>query len=188
MKILLLVVCVLLSAAGCAIRHPDHFYVLQPQPPDVGRSEARIARQVALRVTLPSLVDRAQMVLATPEGVAVIEHERWAAPLVDLMTTALRQDIERRRADAVVSPHGFESGIPLVKLDVDVVQLSARRGMQVSMETQWRMTDTATGKVSLGRDLIVAPVDSDSYAAVAAALSSCVGLLADRLAKEIPAG
>jgi len=188
MKTLLLAVCTLIGAAGCASRHPDYFYVLGPQPADAGTSAARIDRQVALRVTLPSLVDRAAMVLVTPDGVAVMEHERWAAPLVDLMTTALRQDIERRRSDVVVAPRGAEAGIPLVKLDVEVVQLLASRGAQVSMEAQWRVTDTATGKVSFGRDLFVAPVHSDSYAAVAAAMSACVGLLADRLAREIPAG
>jgi hypothetical protein len=49
------------------------------------------------------------------------------------------------------------------------------------------MTDSGN-HTSLGRDVFVAPLHSDSYAAVAAALSACVGLLADRLAREVPAG
>jgi hypothetical protein len=67
------------------------------------------------------------------------------------------------------------------------VQLLARRGVEVGIEAQWRVTDS-DNHTSLGRDVFVAPLHSDSYAAVAAALSSCVALLADRLVGEIPAG
>jgi uncharacterized lipoprotein YmbA len=188
-KIIVLVVCFLCSTAGCVTRQPDHFYVLAAQPAEAHESAAPIRRQVVLQLTLPSLVDRNEMVVATPNGVAVMEHERWAAPLADLMTTTLRQDLERRRADVMVSPYGrgAGAGVALVRIDVDVVQLWAQRGVEVSIEAQWRVTDSGN-HTSLGRDVFVAPLHSDSYAAVAAALSSCVGLLADRLAREVPAG
>ena len=189
MKIIVLVVCVLGSTAGCATRQPDHFYVLAAQPAEAHESAAPIRRQVVLQLTLPSLVDRSEMVVATPNGVAVMEHERWAAPLADLMTTTLRQDMERRRADVMVSPYGKDAGagVALLRIEVDVVQLWAQRGVEVSIEAQWRVTDSGN-HTSLGRDVFVAPLHSDSYAALAAALSSCVGLLADRLLREVPAG
>jgi uncharacterized lipoprotein YmbA len=188
-KIIVLAVCALCSTAGCATRQPDHFYVLAAQPAEAHESAAPIRRQVVLQLALPSLVDRNEMVVATPNGVAVMEHERWAAPLADLMTTTLRQDMERRRADVMVSPNGRDAGagVALVRVEVDVVQLWVRRGVEVSIEAQWRVTDSGN-HTSLGRDVLVAPLHSDSYTAVAAALSSCVALLADRLVREIPAG
>lgn len=188
MKQFVLSVCIVCSTAGCATRQADHFYVLAAQPTDARELGARIDRQIMLRLTLPSLVDRNEMVLATPEGVAVMEHERWAAPLTDLMTTALRQDMEQRRADVMVLAGGrtAAAGVALIKVEVDVVQLWARRGVEVGIEAQWRVTDSGNHS-SLGRDVFVAPVHSDSYAAVAAALNTCVGQLAERLLKEIPA-
>jgi uncharacterized lipoprotein YmbA len=185
-KTLMLAVGALCSTAGCATRQADHFYALAAQPPDIRESLPRNTLQAALRLTLPSLVDRNEIVLATPDGVAVMEHERWAAPLADLMSTTLRQDIERRRGDVLISRWGADPGISRVRIEVDIVQLSARRGSEVSIETQWRVSDA--GHTSIGRDVFVAPAHSDTYAALASALSTCVGLLADRLVKEIPPG
>jgi uncharacterized lipoprotein YmbA len=185
-KTIILVTCALCGTAGCATRQPDHFYVLAAQPSDIRDSLPRNNLQAALRLTLPSLVDRNEMVLATPDGVAVMEHERWAAPLADLMATTLRQDFERRRGDVLISRWSADPGISRVRIEVDIVQLSARRGSEVSIETQWRVTDA--GHTSIGREVFVAPVHSDSYAALASALSTCVGLLADRLVKEFPPG
>jgi uncharacterized lipoprotein YmbA len=189
-KMIVLAVCALCSIAGCATRQPDHFYVLAAQPAEAHESAAPIRWQVVLQLALPSLVDRNEMVVASPNGgVAVMEHERWAAPLADLMTTTLRQDMERRRADVMVSPNGRAAGagVALVRIELDVVQLWARRGVELSIEVQWRVTDSGN-HTSLGRDVFVAPLHSDSYTAVAAALSSCIALLADRLVREIPAG
>jgi uncharacterized lipoprotein YmbA len=187
LKSLPLLVCVLALAGGCAARQHDHFYVLDPQPAGSNDSRTQFDRRIALRVTVPSLVDRGEMVLTISGGVTVLDHERWAAPLADLVTATLGQDIERRRSDVVVLSRGpDQTDIPLVKIAVEIDQVTARLGDQVAIETHWRVTDTHTGKVSIGRDAFASPQRPQSYTEVAAALSTCIGLLAERLVREIP--
>lgn len=177
----------LVMLTGCVTRQPDHFYVIDAQPPAGAPARSQFDRQVTLRVSIPSLVDRGEMVLEGQSGVAVMEHERWAAPLADMINGALGGDIERRRADVVVLPRSADrAGIPLAKISVQIDQVSARLGGQLSIDTHWRITDGRTGKETLGRDTFVSPQQPQSYADIAAALSACVGLLADRLAHEIP--
>jgi uncharacterized lipoprotein YmbA len=179
----------LLLLAGCVTRQPDRFYVLDSQPAAIGTSRSQFDRQVTLRVTVPSLVDRGEMVIATQGGVSVMDHERWAAPLADMISGALSQDIERRRSDVVVLPKSAnKAGIPLVTIAVEIDQVTARLADHLSIETHWRVTDARTGKEILGRDTFVSPQQPQSYAEVAAALSACIALLADRLAGEIPTG
>jgi uncharacterized protein len=191
MKSLPLLVCVLILAGGCATRQRDHFYVLDARPasaPASANEARRFDRQVTLRVTVPSLVDRAEMVLATTSGVTVLDHERWAAPLADLVTATLSQDIERRRGDMVVLPRSADqAGIPLTRIVLEIDQVTARLGDQVSIETHWRVTDARTGKVSIGRDVVSSSQRPQTYTDVASALSDCIASLADRLVQEIPA-
>jgi hypothetical protein len=178
--------CALFLLAGCVTRQPDRFYILEPRPAAAAESRSQFDRQVTLRVTVPSLVDRGEMVVAAPNGVAVMEHERWAAPLADMVTAALGQDLERRRGDVVVLPKGANNaGIPLVRVTVEIDSLTARLGYHLSIETHWRVTDARTGKESLGRNVFVSQEQPQNYAEVAAALSACIALLADRLAGEI---
>lgn len=187
MRSILLVICAVITAGGCVSRQADHFYVLDAQPQGAHQRRTAFEQQIVLRVTAPSVVDRGEMVLTTPDGVTILDHERWAAPLADLATTALGQDIEQRRSDVLVLPRSAgESKLPLIKIDVNIDQISARRGNQVSIEAHWRVTDVRGGAASVGRDSFSAPLTSDAYAQVAAGLSSCIGLLADRLILQIP--
>ncbi|HXA35445.1 MAG TPA: PqiC family protein [Steroidobacteraceae bacterium] len=175
----------LLSA--CVTSAPYHYYVLNPQPPGAGEARKASAGQVTLRVSVPSLVDRPEMVLnSSAEGVIVLEHERWAAPLTDLMTQTLAQDIERRRGDLLVAGQDvvFASG-PAIKIIVNVVQMSVRRTGQASIETQWRIVGVRTGKDQVGGEVFSAPLRQDDYAGVAQALSEALGLFADRLVAQI---
>jgi uncharacterized lipoprotein YmbA len=179
----------LLPLAACVTGQPDHFYVLSPEPPAIAASAAQFDRQVTLRITLPSLVDRGEMVIGTSGGVSVMDHERWAAPLVDMISGALSQDIERRRSDVVVVPRSADkAGIPLIRIAVDIDQVTARLADHLSIEAHWRITDARTGKETLGRDTFVSPQQPQSYAEIAAALSACIALFADRLAGDMPAG
>jgi uncharacterized lipoprotein YmbA len=180
-------VCLLSLLCACVASRPDHFYILSTQPQ--GASEARTtpAAQVSLRVTLPSLVDRSEMILNTStNGVIVLEHERWAAPLADLVTQTLARDLELRRSDMLVAAQSAgRSGAGTVKVTVDLVQMTVRRGDRASIEAHWRIVDPRTGGDVVGSQVVSAPVAQDGYAAVAQALSECLGLLADRLVGQM---
>jgi uncharacterized protein len=171
---------ILLSA--CA-SHPDHFYVLNTQPAGAGEARTSPVALAGLKVTLPSLVDRPEMVLNTSANdVIVREHERWAAPLSDLVTQTLARDLERRRSDLLVAdPSASHSSGSVLKINVDVVQLTVHKGGQASIEAHWRILDPRTGKEAVGSDVFTAPLGQNDYAAVAQALSQCLGQLADRL-------
>ena len=187
MKIYATVCAALGLLSACATSAPYHYYILNPQPPGASEVRKASAGQVALRVSLPSLVDRPEMVLnSSAQGVIVLEHERWAAPLTDLMTQTLAQDIERRRGDLLVVGQNlvFASG-PAFKISVNVLQMSVHRTGQASIETQWRIVGVRTGKDEVGGEVFSATLRQDDYAGVAQALSEILGLLADRLVAQI---
>jgi uncharacterized protein len=176
-----------LAATGCAARRADHFYALAVQPAPSSGSHSGFARQITLHVTLPSLVDRAELVLTAGEQVSILEHERWASPLPDQVAATLGQDIEVRRADLMIAGRSLEQGtLPSSKISVEIVHWTAQRGGQLRIEARWRVTDSVSGNVVVGRDLFSAPVGADGYDQLAAALSACVAQLADRLIAEIP--
>ncbi len=187
MRCLLTAVCLLSLLSACVASRSDHFYVLSTQPQ--GASEARTApaEQVSLRVTLPSLVDRSEMILNTSaNGVNVLEHERWAAPLADLVTQTLARDLELRRSDILVGAQSAgRSRAAAVKVTVDLVQMTVRRGDRASIEAHWRIAGARSGGDMVGSEAFSAPVAQDGYAAVPQALSECLGLLADRLVGQI---
>lgn len=188
MKSLVTAVSALSLLSACATSRPDHFYVLSAQPPAATAASAPPATQASLKVTLPSLVDRSEMILNTStDGVVVLEHERWAAPLADLATQTLATDIERRRGDMLVADQRLNRSSDIaVKITVDVVQMTVSQGSRASIETHWRIIDQRTGKEKIGGEVFSAPLGHNGYAAVAQALSECLGMLADRLAGQIP--
>jgi uncharacterized lipoprotein YmbA len=191
-KSLMKAMCLVGLLCACATSRPDHFYILSEKPQgtneaSTNQAKAPPATQVSLRVTLPSLVDRSEMILNTStNGIVVLEHERWAAPLADLVTQTLARDLEGRRSDMLVADRSLgRSGAAVVKVTVDVVQMTVRKGDRTSLETHWRIIDPRTGGDVVGGDVFSAPLAQEGYAAVAAALSDCLGLLADRLAREM---
>lgn len=179
----LLAVYFLSLLGACAASRPDHFYILSAQPQGASDARTAPATQVWLRVTLPSLVDRSEMIINTSaNGIMVLEHERWAAPLADLVTQTLARDLERRRSDMLVGdPSVSRSGAAAVKVTVDLVQMTVRPGERASIEAHWRILDPRTGADGVGSEVFNAPLAQDGYAAVPQALSECLGLLADRL-------
>ena len=179
----------MLVLTGCLSRQHDRFYVLNPLPAALGPSRSQFDRQVTLRVTIPSMVDRGEIVIATPSGISVMDHERWAAPLADMVNATLGQDIERRRTDVVVlTTSADKAGIPVTRIIVEIDQVNARLADHLSIETHWRVVDARSGKETLGRDTFVSPQQPQSYTEFAAAFSACIALLADRLVAEIPSG
>ena len=128
------------------------------------------------------------MVIATTaDQLLVLEHERWAAPLSELVAQTLARDIEQRRPDALVADRSFDqASLMPVKIRVDVVRMSVRQGGQATLEAHWRVVDTRRSTDEIGGETFQSPVTGGDYAAVARAFSSDLSSLADRLTAKLP--
>jgi uncharacterized lipoprotein YmbA len=183
-------ICLALSAllTSCA-GQADHFYVLRALPDGSRAAAPTFGTHVILGISLPAVVDRREMVInASGDRLLVLEHERWAAPMSELVAATLARDIEQRRADVLVADRGFDrSGAPAVNVRVDVVRMSAVRGGGAALEAHWRILDPAAKTDQIGGGSFTAPLEAGDYAAVARAFSECLSALADRLVQSIPA-
>jgi len=177
-----------LLLAACA-SEPDHFYTLSVLPEGTHAGATTPTLNVLLSVDVPALVDRPEMIVSTSNnGVAVLEHQRWAVSLSDQVLQTLARDLERRRSDVLVADRAFDRGTtPPVKIKVDIVRLSARRAGRVSMEARWRFVDAAAGVDVVAGDVFEIPVDGGGYEAIATAYSQVLSQLAAALAAAIPA-
>ena len=187
MKLPLTAISSLALLSACATGRPDHFYVLSAQPQDAAVTRTLPATQATLKVWLPSLVDRSEMVVNTStDAVMVLDHQRWAAPLTDLVTQTLARDLERRRDDILVAELGAgHSNTATIKVTVNIVQMTVRRGERASIDAHWRILDSRTGKEEVGGEVFSSPLGQADYVEIAQALSQCLGLLADRLVGQM---
>ncbi len=172
---------------ACASSRPDYFYVLSSLPAGPPATRSAPTTPVTLRVQLPAWVDRNEMVLDTAaQRVTIYEHERWAAPLAELVTQTLGRDLEIRRPDWLVAgPDVARSPGTALVIVVNVINLTLRPGDQASILAQWRIVNATASGVSAegvsgeaGFSAALAPGD---YAAVAHALSEDIAALADAM-------
>jgi uncharacterized lipoprotein YmbA len=175
----------LMSCAGS----PDHFYTLSTLPEAARGAAVPLTTHVILNVTVPALVDRREMVLnASKDRVVILEHERWAGPLGDQVSQTLARDIEARRGDVLVGDKSFDqAGAATIKINVDLVRLSAQKEGRAILEAHWRIVAAAAKADEIGADVLSAPVEGADYAAVARAFSVCLSSLAERLVEKLPA-
>jgi len=127
------------------------------------------------------------MVLENGEnGILILDHERWAAPLSDQVSQTLARDMEKTRSDILVGDRGFDrTAAPPVTVKVDIVRMSARRGGRANIEAHWRIVDPTAGVDELGSGSFETAISGDDYAAIARAYSGTLGDLAMRLAQEL---
>jgi uncharacterized protein len=178
--------CIVASLAllGCAGQR-DRFYALSILPEAQPAPSSGYTTHVVLAVSLPPVADRRQMVIRTSgDQVVILEHERWAAPLPELVSQTLARDIERRRPDVLVGDRTFSSAEP-VRIRVDIVEMTARHGGQATLEAHWRVADAAANSDDVGGEVFAAPLDGDGYDAVARAFSADLSALADRLVLKL---
>jgi len=167
---------------ACASEH-DRFYTLSTVPPSGRTVLATPSRDAILTVTVPALVDRAEMVISTSNnGIMVLDHERWAVALADQVTQTLARDLEARRNDLLVSDRVFASGnSPPIKIKVEFVHMSAQRDAEVRIEARWHVVDAADQADQIGSEQFDIPASGGGYAAVAQAYSTALGKLADAI-------
>jgi uncharacterized protein len=172
-------------AGGCALSRPDHFYALNAGGTEGLQARSAFSMQVSVRVSLPIMVDRSEMVLSHAGGVSILEHERWAAPLSEQFSSVLGQDIEARRQDVIVTSRSIaQPDAPATTISVEVVQLSLLDRVGTRLEVRWRSQHG--NEVAQARETFVAPAAGQSYEGLVQSLNTCISALADRLVAQLP--
>jgi uncharacterized lipoprotein YmbA len=124
--------CVLaLLLTACTTVAPTRFHTLMP-PLDSGAptEAATPAPWRLLPVNVPAQVDRPQLVLRSADGsLAVLEQERWIAPLADEFGGALTDALARRLGPA--------SGTGAWQVAVDVQRFESVPGRLARLEASW---------------------------------------------------
>ena len=176
---LLLSACALVAfLSACASAPPTHFHSLLPAPAAAGPAAPVSSRWEILPVTVPVQVDQAQWLIRMPDDtMALLENERWAAPLADEIRAALSERL-RWTAPVIRQAAGWRIG-------VEVQRFESAPGRYARLQAEWTLRAGDGGAVRLRCRQDFEQAAGASYPALAAAHRAALARLGDALAASL---
>ncbi len=131
---------VALALAACASA-PTHYYTLvapaTDMPPASGMASASALPFELLPVDVPAQVDQPQLVVREGgQGVALLNGERWIAPLGDELRSALSADLTHQLHSPDVSALP-SSDKPLLRIKLDVRRFDSQPSSYALIDAIW---------------------------------------------------
>lgn len=184
----------LLVLAGC-ISPPVGYYTLAARP---GPIHATGVRRIELRrIGLAGYLDRPGLVRAeSAYRVSVADTERWAEPLGRMVERVLTEDlVARLPGAAIVAETGAITTEPDTVLEIDISRFEDDGAGEVVLLAQVALRHDGTHRPADARTLRLTtpfaengPQQAGGAAGLVAAMSTALGLLADRIAEMVAAG
>jgi uncharacterized lipoprotein YmbA len=182
----LLVACGLSVAllAGCGQSAPTQFYVLHSVAPAAGvRAAPALPIRIA-HVEVPSALDRPEIV-REQEGnqLKVDDLGHWAAPLGQIMRTALVEDVIKRLPNGLIVPAEAPKPAAVIEISVEIVAIH-ETAKSLSIEASWTQTRTSVasgGATTVQSASFSVPMANRTNSAFADALSQALAQLADAI-------
>jgi hypothetical protein len=178
-------------AAGCAAPQATRFHTLMAplEAPSVERlapvSTAPGPAWELLPVGIPAQVDRPQMVVQLTDGaLAVVEQERWIAPLADEMQAALAEQLTLALG---VRESSTRSRRERWRLRIDVERFDSALGGVVRLEADWRLSSSEEPRRALRCRTSHVQATAPGYAALAAGHRAALAQLAGTIAASLRA-
>jgi len=175
---------VALAAAGCGASPSPNLYALAAQPGPAVRSRAMSVE--LRRIGLAGYLDRPEIIRGTVQyRLQVRDLERWGEPLGGMVERVLTEDLVGRLPQAAVfNESGAISTHPDAVMEIDIQRLDADPSGQVVLLAQ--VAVRPDGKTATATTIrLSVPLADDSTQAHVAAMSTALGLLADRLSERI---
>lgn len=165
-----------LTVAACASTPPTRFYVLEPLATDgttvAGREPKRIIGVGP--IALAALLERKQLVIrAIDHSVEIPEQHQWAAPLREMITQTLTENLGVLLPKDLVKAYPWSAyGKVDYRLLADIIRFDATPGQTANLEANWAVMNEAGhtilkhGQVKMSR-----PLSDSSYSASVKALN-----------------
>ncbi len=177
-----------LLLAACAHSPDPAFFALSVQP---GAARQSPPLRVELRRPgLPAYLDRPHIVRrSTPERLDLGGDERWAAPLDEMVSTTLAEDLSQRLPGSVVfSDFGVISVPAEVRIEVQLFRFERMADGRTVLVADVAVQTNGGGTGSVQRFLLSERPKSTSTADIVTSLSHLIGLLADGIAPLVLRG
>ena len=159
---LIVAVCIgALALGACGSKPPTHYYTLVPPAGEVAQPAGSVGFQFELLpVSVPAQVDQPPLVVRQGEqGVAVLQGERWAAPLNDELHSALSADLTRSfQAQDITGLPG--SGKNPVRIKLDVRRFDSVPGGYAFIDAAWSVRPLKGGDGVTCTSRVSEPVSS----------------------------
>ena len=180
-------VAVLALLAGCGSAQPPRYHSLMPAAASAVRPPA-LAGSVAwevLPVAVPAGVDQPQWVVRTVDGsLAVLEQERWIAPLGEEIRAAVADRLTRE----VGAPAASAELRKRWRIRIDVHRFDSAPGREVRLEATWTLSSDAEVSTALRcRGEFMQTLAASGYLALAKGQQQAVAQLADAIGRELKA-
>jgi uncharacterized protein len=179
-----------LVLGACGSKPPTHYYTLVPPASEVVRPAAAAGAGFQfelLPVSVPAQVDQPPLVVRQGgQGVAVLQGERWAAPLGDEVRSALSADLMHRFNAQDVSGLA-SSGKAVLRIKVDVRRFDSVPGGYAFIDVAWSVRPLKGGDVLTCTSRISEPVSSgydslvEGHQRAVAGLAGQIGVVAQAL-------
>ena len=155
----------LAAALGACASAPTHFYTLQheaaPTANTVPASSAPFQIEV-LPVAVPPQVDQAELLVRqSDQRVAVLDNERWAAPLAAELRGAFAADLVTALGTRDVYGLPRPPAVPVYRIVIDVRVFDSWPGRHARIQADWSVrgnteaalvTCTSTASEDVGAD------------------------------------
>lgn len=132
-----------LGLAGCSSA-PTHYYTLMETVPDApaATSSANAPFQLqVLSARMPVQVDQPQLVVRQDQGaLAILENDRWGAPLADEFHDALAYRLERETGSRDLAGMPKAADLPVLSVQTDVRRFDSLPGRYALLDVVWSLT------------------------------------------------
>lgn len=177
--------------AACSGVPPTRFHTLMAPPASAAAPTAIAATGVLAwevqPVEVPTQVDQPQWVVRTVDGsLAVLEQERWIAPVAD----EVRAAVNVRLTQLLGAPAPKASAEPGSRWQVNirVLRFDLVPGREVRLDADWTVRSDADGGATLKcHGEFAQPVSAPGYLPLAQAQQQGVARLADAIGRALKA-
>lgn len=177
------IVAVSLNLLSCSSVPVRYYTLVAPAEVSVPPSPAAFVIDV-LSVGLPEHLEQQQLVVRqSTSGIVVLNNERWASPLSDEIRTALSMQLTRKLAAQDISGLPHLSGIPVLRIKLQVRRFDVWLGQSVQLEADWSLNFSDNTSKRLVCRTQLQEATGGSYPALVKTQQHMLMLLSDQIAK-----
>ena len=180
-------VLLVLMLAACASSPPTRFFTLEPVGP--GAATAAVRGHAPLKVDavhIPPALDRSSIVRGmSGDQLQISSRDRWAGDLGETIRRVLTQDLASRLPPGMVIAPDAPPPANARGIVVDILTFQPRGAGEVVLDADWTLLQGSQSHAVLSRSEHLTTAAAPTAQGEAAAMSTLLGELADRMTAAI---